>query len=386
MDPEIENAMIGTIYDAGLDASLWPNVIKQIVECTHSKTAILTAMDQLNPNYDFLHTWNISQAEHEAFLDEQLTLTDMKLHLPLWQQVGLGEVMHQDLNSYAELMNHDEAVFYERCLKSTGICYIAGVLLDEGNYRWAVLGLYRAADQPAFQQEELAFLKRIGVHIRRALQIHRQLSFSRIEHDNLFKMLDAIKVGVILVDEHCRFYYSNKRAQQQLAQNKIFEFDHSNKICTGKQYQKKFEHLVHAAHSGTKLKHQDAGGGVLALEDEQGQQFMVTITPFNSMNGLAHLADRTQNYVVLSISDLEQRYALATPFLKENYALSARECEICELFVNGLNLEKIASHCCLTMNSVRTYVKNIYSKMHCNSQAELLYKLMGMTIHFEHVY
>lgn len=73
------------------------------------------------------------------------------------------------------------------------------------------------------------------------------------------------------------------------------------------------------------------------------------------------------------------------PYLKEIYTLSPRECEICELFVNGSNLEKIAVHCNLTLSSVRTYVKNIYGKLQCNSQAELLHKLMGMTINFEHV-
>lgn len=385
MNPEIENAIIGAVYDAGLDASLWPEVMHQIVEYTHSKTAILTALDRLNPNYDFVHTWNIPPAGVDAYQNEQIKLIDMKLHLPLWKRMGIGDVLNQDWRSYAAMPDQDEGIFYDKCLKASGICYAAGVLLDQGEYRWAVLGIHRTPAEPSFQQEELDFLKRIGVHIRRALQIHKQLSFARMENYNLYDMLDSIKVGIILVDEYRRFYYSNKRAQQLMECSQIFEFDQQNKICAAKQYQKKFEQLVHTAQ--TELHGNSCGvGGVLALKNEQGRQFMVTVTPFSNMNSLANLADQRQNYVVLSISEMGQHYTLATAFLKESYALSARECEICELFVNGINLEKIAENCSLTLSSVRTYVKNIYAKMQCNSQAELLHKLMGMTIHFEHVH
>lgn len=54
-----------------------------------------------------------------------------------------------------------------------------------------------------FGQRETISSKRApaGVHIRRALQIHKRLSFARIENKNLYRVLDAIKVGIILIDE-----------------------------------------------------------------------------------------------------------------------------------------------------------------------------------------
>ena len=382
MDQEMENKIIGTVYDAALDASLWPEVIRQIVEFTQSKTAVLTALDRLNPNYDFEHAFNIPQAGLDAYHDEQVRLIDMALHIPLWQQQGIGGVINQDLNRYAQLSNSDEFIFYEKCLKVTGISYIAGVLLDHGEYRWSVLGIHRASEQPAFAQEELDFLKRIGVHIRRALQIHKQLSFARIENKNLYRVLDAIKVGIILIDEKRTLYYANQRAQQLLEHSKIFEFDAQNRIFMARMYQQKFERLIQTTLLESRTNTDDIGG-VLAVNHHNGQQFMLTATPFSSIERFENLKDK--NYAVLFISEVGQQYALATPYLKEIYTLSPRECEICELFVNGSNLEKIAVHCNLTLSSVRTYVKNIYGKLQCNSQAELLHKLMGMTINFEHV-
>lgn len=71
--------------------------------------------------------------------------------------------------------------------------------------------------------------------------------------------------------------------------------------------------------------------------------------------------------------------------MKEVYGLSPREIEICELFLNGYDLESISQYCKITMSSLRTYLKTIYSKTKCTSQVELLRLLMSLTLNFEHI-
>lgn len=85
------------------------------------------------------------------------------------------------------------------------------------------------------------------------------------------------------------------------------------------------------------------------------------------------------------MTETEQKYYLAADFLKQQYHLSNREIELCEVLINGYKFEEIAEHCKLTLNSVRTYFKNIYEKTQCNSQAELIHLLMGITVNFEHI-
>ena len=59
--------------------------------------------------------------------------------------------------------------------------------------------------------------------------------------------------------------------------------------------------------------------------------------------------------------------------------------DVCELFVNGLNFEQISERLSITYGSVRIYIKNIYNKMQCRSQAELMRLLMGITLKFMHI-
>ena len=97
-----EHEIIGSIYDAAVDVSLWPQVIENIVQYTDSKTAIFTALDQFSPSYDFVYTHEIPVESLKAYRDERIRVIDMKLHISLWQQAGVGNVVNLDLSHYGE--------------------------------------------------------------------------------------------------------------------------------------------------------------------------------------------------------------------------------------------------------------------------------------------
>ncbi|ENW90285.1 MULTISPECIES: helix-turn-helix transcriptional regulator [Acinetobacter] len=123
----------------------------------------------------------------------------------------------------------------------------------------------------------------------------------------------------------------------------------------------------------------------MALSAPDQMTLMLTIIPFNlsQLKNTEGLPE--QVYVAVFVTETEQKYYLAADFLKQQYHLSNREIELCELFINEHDLEKIAEYCQLSLSTVRTYFKNIYAKTQCNSQAELIHLLMGITVNFEHI-
>ena len=381
---EQEHQIIGLIYDAAMDTRLWPQVIEAIVHYTNSKTAIFTALDQLSPSYDFVHTYHIPQACIDAYQDERIKVIDMKLHAPLWQQIGVGDTIEQNLQSYGQMPGTDEYIFYERCLEPTGICHIAAVLLDQGQHRWAVLGIHRAPDAQPYSPEEHEFLKRIGKHLRRALQIHRQLCQAKQQKLALGHILDHLKTGVLLLDQQSCLIYANSKAQETLNRSSLIELDRYNRLKVGRGFQAKLDQLIEGAGSNLSQWNKEPGG-VMALSAPDQTTLMLTIIPFNlsQLKNTEGLPE--QAYVAVFVTETEQKYYLAADFLKQQYHLSNREIELCELFINEHDLEKIAEYCQLSLSTVRTYFKNIYAKTQCNSQAELIHLLMGITVNFEHI-
>lgn len=56
------------------------------------------------------------------------------------------------------------------------------------------------------------------------------------------------------------------------------------------------------------------------------------------------------------------------------YDLSKREIEILHLLVEGYSYKKIASECFISLDTVRSHLKNIYGKLHVNSGKEAVAK------------
>ncbi|WP_353778334.1 response regulator [Winogradskyella sp. 3972H.M.0a.05] len=56
--------------------------------------------------------------------------------------------------------------------------------------------------------------------------------------------------------------------------------------------------------------------------------------------------------------------------------LSDRETEVLKMLSKGLNYKEVASEMILSPHTVKTHIKNIYSKLHVNTRAEAIHKAL----------
>lgn len=378
---EHENKIIGMIYDAALNPMLWQDVLSEIADFTKSTTAIFTATDQLSPNYDFVFTHNIPIESMHAYQDEQVKVLDMRLHAPYWAEKALGDTV---LNSFARYANMpvgtDEFLFYEKCAKPTNVSHVAAVLLERSVYSWAVLAVHRAPQLKEYSETEDLILKRLGIHMRRALQIYRQMTFLKDDRDNIYHVLDHFKVGVILLNQDYGLSYSNAIARKILERSSLLQLDQKNHLKTCLEFQQKLADLIRSSlFEIGDVTHES--GGVLALYDHNNTaSLMLSILPFSEIN-ISHHPKK----VIIFITQTDQPQRLAEDYLQQKYKLAKREIEVCYLFVNGMDLEQISLQMNITYGTVRMYIKNIFAKTACSSQTELMQLLMGLTLDFEHI-
>lgn len=378
---ERENKIIGMIYDAALNPVLWQEVLAEVVDFTGSTTAIFTATDQLSPKYDFVFTHNIPPESMLAYQDEQVKVIDMRLHTPYWAEKALGDTVLQTFAFYADMPKDTEQyIFYEKCAKPTNITHVAAVLLERSVYSWAVFAVHRAPQLEEYSEQVDQILKRLGVHIRRALQIYRQIIVLQEDRKNIYQVLDHFKIGVILLNQDYCLYYSNAIVKKILERSTLLKIDQKNHLKTSVVFQDKLGQLIRSAlFEDNDLEHE--AGGVLALYDEESvDSLMLSILPFSEIGN-----QQQQKQVIIFVTQTNQPQYLAQDYLLQKYKLAKRELEVCDLFVNGMSLEQIAEHMNITYGSVRMYIKHIFAKTACSSQAELMQLLMGVTLDFEHI-
>ena len=383
MDLNKENNIIAHIYDAALDPQLWNQVMHELVEYTQSKTAIFTAMDQLNPAYNFVHTYNIPYEGLAAYRDERIQVIDMKLHLPLWNEIAVGEALQINCQHYPSMKGSEEHIFYEKCLKPTGILHLAGVLLDRGDFSWAVLGIHRAPEAIPYGKEQLDFLERISIHLRRALQIYRQFSLVIQDKYNAYQAMNALKVGIVLLLENFEIQFANIEAKKMLRQNQEIEIDQYNYLKLNRAYHLQLEQLIRGS-----LQQGSGGiskiGGVMTVEDATGHCIMLTIVPW-SKQSMTPIEESRRYQVAIFLTDRNQYHILSQSYLRQHYQLTCREIALCEYLINGYKPEEIAEQMQLSIQTIRTYMKKIYEKLEVNSQIELIHKLMNCTLQFQHI-
>ena len=72
-----------------------------------------------------------------------------------------------------------------------------------------------------------------------------------------------------------------------------------------------------------------------------------------------------------------QSFQSAPPTVHEDYQLTVRENEVLYSLVDGLSYKKIADKYCVSISTIRTHICNIYSKLHVNSKAGAVARVLG---------
>lgn len=385
---KLELEIVGDIYDAALDSALWPKVLTRICELNEANTAVITALDTLNPDYNLFITHNFDQERLlAAYRSDGMDVMEMELHGKHQIAKGIGSTaLSSEIFGSQEKYIEKAGVFFERCSRPFNVYWLAGVLLDYNEFRWSALGVHRPEDWPPLTKENTDCLGRLGLHIRRSLHIHRQLTEARQQNAALYRMLDGLSSGVILLNGEGQVRYANREAERQLAGHGALGLNRLKQLRASQpKDDTELQALIRSAMAvGLRRCVDDRIGGVLGLRNDQGESLMLTITPLSEWAGFSEL-QRDHVAAAVFLSRPDQRQTLSRRLLKQSYGLTERECDICEAFVNQASLDEVAVACGISVETVRHYLKLIFDKTGQHSQTELMRLLMGLRTVFEHM-
>lgn len=386
---EAESRLIGDIYDATLDPERWKAVIQGLACLTRAEQANVLAFDRLNPEYFLFHSFGTQPEHHELYQSGGFAPLDMEF-AGQWMQQGGGlgrAVANHHHEGGIEGYHRAAGPLFTEFFDKVGIYYQCGGLLEKTDFRWSVLGLHRSRQGGAFEDETLATVSRLLPHLRRALQIHRQLISATQRNARLYRLLDGLATGVTLIDAGGRIRYANVQAERLLREHDGLAVGHGHDLHASAPAQDaELQALLAGAIRVSQRTASTSGaGGVLVCPDRRGEGLvMLTVVPLSEFAGYQELSSDGIAAAVF-LTDPHANHRLSQALLKRAFGLSDRECSLCEAFANAATLEGVAAACGLSLSSVRTYMKEIYAKTGKRSQAELMHLLKGLRLDFEHI-
>ncbi|AUX86624.1 hypothetical protein C3F34_11630 [Acinetobacter sp. ACNIH2] len=382
MISEKEDQIIHMIYDAVLNQQ-WKRVLSHIATDMNADFGLISFLDQLKPSASFTFCYNSSKSIAKAMDSMEVKLLNKQAHGDLMQFHGIGNATLIDwlpYSSYAE--DSPEKRLYDLTIKPSGIRFGNVITLEYEPYCCGFAGIYRKTNCPPFTKQDCSKLENFGLHLRRALQIYRQLTLIKKQAQDCYALLNHLNIAVIVVNSQYQLIYSNHIAQEILQSSHILGLDTNNRLKTSKRQQNELNQMIRSVFKGPSIQH--IGGTMMLYKQPDEPLLQLSITPFiqnHTLNYLNSLSDQA----VIFITKAKQLYQLSTDYLIKTYNLSLREIQVCELFINGFNLDEICEQLKITKNTLHTYFRNIYIKTSLNSQAELLYLLIKTSIHFEHI-
>jgi len=203
--------LIGQIYDCTFNPGLWPEVIHAVGDVTNCFAGMIVVADlqgsqlRLAQQWNYAPAWLARQQDHEAEVTE------------LWKKF-LASHPHLDepASTRRDLPETYDTRYYAEWGRPQGIIDTLHLVVLRQPHRLGEFGLSRHESQGLVTDEDIARLRLLAPHIRRAVTISDLLDMQSFERQAFGATLDSLAISVVIVADAGRILHANDAARHML--------------------------------------------------------------------------------------------------------------------------------------------------------------------------
>ena len=363
--------LLGTLYDAASDASLWPAFLQRLAGITHSDSAALLLHDVTHDRH--------AVAVHSGADPEMLRLYgEYYGQRDVWVMKALATAGPTYVGTSEQLCSLSELArteFFNDLLARYDIAHAMWNMARHSSSQMTNLGVYRDVKKGAFGDEDLVFLKFLAPHVQRAFQLHLQFSQLKSKNAELETALDLMPVGIVLLGPKGEIVLMNRAAAQ-------FVSAHDGLLAgrTGLRAERPtesaiLEKLISEAASASLGKGLGPAGAV-RISRKLGQPIHLLLTPVRNL--------RVEGVIpvcaVAFITDPSQQVRPMPVVLQNLFGLTPAECRIALLLADGRSAKEIAQVVGVAANTMKSHLSSIFSKTSTSGQVQLVRLLTQLSL------
>jgi DNA-binding CsgD family transcriptional regulator len=249
-----------------------------------------------------------------------------------------------------------------------GYASLGAPLLKTEHY-FALFGMVRAKSRGSYEARELKLLERAIPHLQRTMQILLRLGALEARQAAGEALWDLLPFGIFILDEAGRTLWANSAGERIAAANDGLAVRGGYLVAAAAEENAMLGRLIGEAALTATGQGIAAGGALSLTRPSLRRPLAVLVTPFR----VARTAMQSrQPAVAVLVSDPEEKPQPAPELLAQLYGLTAREAELVTLLLDGLDLRDAAERLALSMNTVRTHLREVFHKTGTHRQSELV--------------
>ncbi|WP_299627001.1 helix-turn-helix transcriptional regulator [Pelagibius sp.] len=366
--------LIDALYDTALavmDECAWCNVLPKLGHALDASAGSFMTHDLAAGDGALRHRFNIQTKYYDAYNDGLSALDPWMTSAALYEEGAV--IACEDVLSERELKQTE---FYKRYLQPQALLHhLCGVISCEGAEA-TVISFMRPAHAAHFGREERVALSRLLPHLKRTMKVRDEVVRDRHAHESLAEIIDHLPVAFIVVDHTGRVNFCNRVANDMFACGDGLRLRTEGVIATASSKNTADLRQLIADTAGAAPNGRDPTSGEHFIIS-RGPERLPLICVMYRVNGSGHHDDQIQApAVALVIKDpLVDSGEGLTDFARA-YKLTNAEARLVCLLTDGHGLFDAGHKLGITKNTARTHMRNIYSKVGTNRQADLV-RLLG---------
>jgi DNA-binding CsgD family transcriptional regulator len=362
--------LIGEIYDAAIDPSLWQRALESSCAFVGASSAVLFWHDAATERSEALHLFNEDKYYTQLYFEKYVSMNPV-FPAATFMEPGL-------VHTTNDIIPQDELIktrFYQEWVEPQGIVDAIAVNLEKGVARSSLLNFRMHEADGRADAEALRRTRLIVPHFQRAVAISRLFDQSKAVEAALTQTLDHVEASVFLVGAQARIVFCNAPAKAMLDHGELLRANNQILTAIRPEANRMLSDVFDVVEKG------DASVGVrgvaVPLSDSPQNQWFAHVLPLTA----GHRLRAGEMYSAVAAifvrkSPLENVTPLET--LAKLYKLTASEVRVLDAMVKVSSIKAMAEMLGISQATVKTHLHNVFRKSGTNRQSDLVKLMTGM--------
>jgi DNA-binding CsgD family transcriptional regulator/PAS domain-containing protein len=358
--------LIGLIYDCTIEPDRWPETMHQICDDLACFLCAIYRVDLENSQVAFLRQWN-GEAHRLALLEK---------HGPdvagIYQtaQAVRGQPIDEPLVLTRHLPRDTwvQTRYYTEWAKPRGVCDSIQTMVLREPRRIGIFAANRHESVGPVTDREVAILRLLAPHIRRAVTIGDLMDLKKVEVQALGSTLDHLAAGVIVVGEGNRILHANDSARRMFATGSPVRSSNGRLAARGARAGAELVKAIDLARSDESGI--GAAGIGVPLADESGEPAIAHVLPLARGDLRTRLVP--QATAAIFVTRAEQAPSADIGAVAATFGLTPAETRVVRQLLLGMTLVEAADALGIAESTAKTHLGRIFSKTGVARQADLV--------------
>jgi DNA-binding CsgD family transcriptional regulator len=361
--------LIGTIYDAALDATVWPEVLDRIGDAVGGPDILFGIYDPATGLSNML-----SPRIDPALIGSLMAWAPRNPLLPLGVGQPPGKVF-----TITDFITRDQFTgsdFYNEWWRTAGYDtepLTTNLLVDHG--ATGILTSHHSLRRPPFDRSQKRLFAALAQHLVRAVALQRRLYHLTFANESALGGFDELHQGFLLVDAQARPLFVNRVGRVLLEACDGLLLEAGALSAPDADDGKTLRALI----ASCAMQASITTGGEVSLRRPSGRlPLHALVTPIRRETAIAAMpwTIMQRPVAIVLVSDPETEIRARIEGLRERFGLTPAEAVFAIEIVKGDGRQATADRLGITVGTARSHLSKIFDKTGVTRQAELVRLLL----------